>query len=141
MRSLLARSMLCKTQHTCTTVGRNSSFIDDFVPISLKRALSIPKPLSTLIRVEECLRLNHASSLVNGNPMGPILNGVMHQLKRGYPLSATIYGGNARAEGHVNGSSWKPPIIPASTFRYSSELLKCALSCNDPGGPVFIEVK
>ena len=139
--SLLARRMLCRTQQQCTTVGRKSSFKDDLVPISLNLALSMPKPRSTLIRVEECFLLNHASSLVNDKPRGPFLNGVMHQLKRGYPRSATIYGGKDNADVQVSGSSWKPPIIPSSTLRYNSVLLKCALSCSEPCGPVLMEVK
>ena len=57
-------------------------------------------------------------------PMGPILNGVMHQLKSGYPWSATMYGGNGRHAGHDIRSSWKPGITPSSTFRYNSVDLK-----------------
>jgi hypothetical protein len=35
-----------------------------------------------LMRVEECFLLNQISSFVSGEPMGHILYGVMHQLKR-----------------------------------------------------------
>lgn len=141
VRSLLASKMLCNTQQLWTTVGKKSSFKEDFVPISLNLDFSIPNPLSTLILVDECLRLNHTSSRERGNPIGPILNGVIHQLSNGYPRSATRYGGNGSPDGHDIGSSWNPPITPSSTFRYNSVRLKWALSCRDPGGPVLIEVK
>ena len=62
----------------------------DLPPISLNLAFSMPNARSTHMRVDECLRLNHTSSFARGMPMGPILNGVMHQLKRVYPRSATM---------------------------------------------------
>lgn len=43
----------------------------------------MPNHLLTLMRVDECLRLNHSSSLVKATPIGPLLKGVMHQLNRG----------------------------------------------------------
>ena len=141
VRTLLASRMLCNTQQQCTTVGKKSSFNDDLVPISLNLDLSMPNPLSTLILVDECLRLNQTSSRESGVPIGPILNGVIHQLNNGYPRSATMYGGNGRPDGYNIGSSWNPPITPSSTLRYNSVLLKWALSCSDPGGPVLMEVK
>ena len=90
VRSLLASSMLWRTQQQCTTVGRKFSFMEDLVPISLNLAFKIPKPRSTLIFVEGCFWLNQASSLDRGTPIGPILKGVMHQLSSGYPRSATM---------------------------------------------------
>jgi hypothetical protein len=83
-KSLLTNNMLCRIQQKCITVGRKSSSKDNIVPIYLNLNFSISNPLSTLILMDECFRLNHTSSVERDNLMRLFLNDMIHQLKSGY---------------------------------------------------------